>query len=504
MTEPRSAYGLPHIPSADVKAIARSLRITQLDGGATAPWEPNHEQDQTWEAGDTHLRRYITKSRRIGVSTALDFERVLWTATCDGYGHRVRAGIFIHVEDKVRERIAQCAAFLQQMQVECTPKTFSIGFPGGSEIVGVTAGGDAASRSEGFQHATWEEYAFMKPGAYGEISPSIGKGAPETIATTIDVGAANGVRAREMWRANNGFHKMFFPFEHHEGYRADPALITEEQWAWCQAQGFTRRDSAAYWMTELLPNKCEGDVMRAFREYPPTEDKMFASSSSLWISKTPAIAEPVDVWRILGIRGDDWVVNVYRKPKDCGRCFIGVDTAQGKEQDRGVVIVVDEQDWRVAALLVSDRIFFDDLARVTLEVQQKFTNPHTPVAIIEEQGIGDATVVSAANLGVIHDVHTPSEEKKYHGLLMAKMAVESGLLTGPMELTVECDELHRDGKTGAFKGRKDILMAYGFCALRMQQAPWLKPKVIKPVEHHVNGRKMVLQAMRQQRMGWGR
>lgn len=497
---PRPAYGLPKLASSDLQEVAVAMRITQLDGGATAPWAPNSEQVAIWQAGDQHLRRYITKSRRIGASTALDFERCVWTAICDKAGHRVRAGIFIHVEDKAKERVGQCASFLQQLGAECHPKTFSITFPNGSEIVGQTAGGDNASRSEGFQHATYEEYAFYKAGAYGEISPSIGKGAIETIATTIDVGGANGIKAREMWRADNDYHKIFFPFENHEQYRCDPALLSDTQWDWCQAQGFTRRDSAAYWMTELLPNKCEGDVMRCFREYPPTQAAMFSSSESLWITKTPEIAAVADGYSILGIRGDDWPVLVYKRPEECVKPIIGVDTAEGKGLDKGVVIVVDESDWRIAALMVSDRIIFDDLARVTLELQQRYTKKgEVPVAIIEEIGIGSATVASARTLGVNLDVHTPSDESKYRGLLMAKMAVEAGLLTGPLELTIECDELHRDAKTGAFKGRKDILMAYGFCALRMADAPWLAPKPVVRVEHRIDAARIIRNLQRRER-----
>ncbi len=500
MTEPKSAHGLPSPHAWQVLAAARTMRITQLDGGATAPWDPNQEQQEIWSAADSHHRRYITKSRRIGASTALDFERVLWTLTCDHARHRVRAGIFIHVEDKVKERIAQCASFLQQLGAEASPRTFSIALPGGSEIVGHTAGGDSASRSEGFQHATYEEYAFYKPGAYGEISPSIGKGAIETIATTIDVGASNGARAREMWRADNGYHKMFFPFEQHQEYRADPMLISDHQWEWAQKQGFTRRDSASYWLTELLPNKCEGDTMRAFREYPPTEEAMFASSDSLWISGTSQLVDPVDRFTVLGKRGHDWPVMVYKKPADCIKPIIGVDTAEGKGSDRSVIIVVDESDWRPAALLVSDRIVFDDLALVTKEVAARYSKLGVPpTAIIEEIGIGSATCTEASNLGVIHDVHTPSAEKKYRGLLMAKMAVESGLLAGPLELQVECDELHRDEKSGEFKGRKDILMAYGFCALRMEQAPWLAPKPVERSEHKINGARIINRMIRQQR-----
>lgn len=501
LAEPTPALGLPRIPASLLEEAAGFLKITNLDGGATERWVPNDEQRQVWRAGEQHQRRYITKARRIGISTALDLEDVIWTMTCDNMGHRVRTGITMHVEDKLRERITQCASFLAQMDEPHDPATFSIGFPNGSEIVGVTAGGKGASRSEGFQRMRYEEYAFYPADAMGEISPSVGKGATETICTTIDIGAPNGIKAREMWDGANGFAKIFFPVEMHEGYRAPADSITDEQWAWAKAEGFTIREAAAYWLTELLPNKCEGDTIRAFREYPPTRRHMFQASERKWVRVSPEPRAPLEVVRILGVRGDEWPVHIYRQPKDVrDGALIGVDTAEGKGLDKGVVIVVDRRDWTPAAILASDRIIFDDLAVATLDLQRRYGGA---LALIEEMGIGSATVAHAATLGVVHDVVTPTAEGKYEGLLASKMAVESGLLFGPHELTIECDELHRDAKTGAFIGRKDILMAYGFCARRMKDAPWLPPK--KPIvsEERIDGRRIIRNLMRMERIRGG-
>lgn len=499
------AAALPELDPHVLEALARKLKIAQLVGGATDYWRPNREQHEVWQAGWIYPRRFITKSRRRGVSTALDLEDTAWTLMADATGHRVRTGIFIHTEDKTKERIVQCVSFLEQMRamseqpIEFEASTFGVSFPNGSELVGNTAGGQGASRSEGYQRARYEEYAFYKTGI-GEISPSVSLGSVETICTTIDIAAPNGRKAREMWDAENGYYKLFLPFDWAAEYVADPSLISDDQWAWAEGEGISTREAAAYWLTEVLPNKCEGDRVRAFREYPPTPRHMFQASEHKWIARSPKPREPLEVWRILGVRGDDWIVHVYKRPRDMiAKGLIGVDTAEGKGLDRCCALVVDPGDWTPAAIVVSDRMIFDDLAICTLELQRRYPGA---LALIEEIGIGSATVAHASTLGVIHDVVTPTQEGKYEGLLAAKMAVEAGLLFGPHELTVECDELHRDPKTGAFVGRKDILMSYGFAARRMKDAPWLKPKQPVRAEEKVDGARIIRSLMRQQARRW--
>lgn len=500
---------LPHLAASEIERFARHLTITDFETGVRTPWVPSRAQIEAWKASEAHQRIFIGKPRRAYISTAFDLEDALFTLACDGIGQRVRTGVMLDVEDKVTERMWQMADFLQQLGVKCRATDYYIEFPNKSEIVGLTAGGKRAAASTGFQRMRYSEFSYYDdPQAMAATSASVGKLGHEVIETTVDLGAANGSQARVFWRdPQNAFHKLFIPFEWLTQYQADPSTITDEQWAHAQTEGFTDRAFAAYWLGVLLPNKCGGDSIQLMHEFPQVERHMFAISTGRWIKNSPDVVAPISSWNVLGIRGDDWPVLVYREPKDCGRCFIGVDTAEGKGRDRCVCVVVDETDWRIVALCVSNRMVFDDLARVTLEVQQKYTKAGVaPLAIIEEMGIGSATVVAASNLGVIHDVHTPTDETKYRGLLLSKMAVESGLLVGPMELTEECDELHRDPITGKFKGRKDILMAYGFCAQRMEEAPWLKPKAPVQLERTIDGARIIRQLQRQQRMrnfGWG-
>jgi hypothetical protein len=49
-------------------------------------------------------------------------------------------------------------------------------------------------------------------------------------------------------------------------------------------------------------------------------------------------------------------------------------------------------------------------------------------------------------------------------------------------------------------------MAYGFCALRMEQAPWLKPKPVLLPERTIDGARIIRALQRQERgrnFGWG-
>jgi hypothetical protein len=500
---------LPTVSAAAIERAACVLQITDFETGARTKWVPSKAQITAWQRSEAEQRLFIGKPRRAYISTAFDLEDALWTLTCDGYGHRVRTGVMLDVEDKVTERMWQMSDFLTQLGAKHHATDYYIQFPNKSEIVGLTAGGKRAAASTGFQRMRYSEFSYYgDPQAMTATSASVGKQGHEVIETTVDVGAANGPQARRYWRDDtNAFEKLFIPFEWLDAYRADPSDISDGQWAMAQGEGFTDRSAAAFWLGHLLPNKCGGDLVQLMHEFPQLEHHMFQVSSGRWIKTTPAVAVPVETFSILGIRGEDWPVLVYRKPRDCGRCFIGVDTAQGKGQDRCVAIVIDEVDWRVVALVVSDRMFFDDLIRCVLELQQRYTKGNeVPLAVIEEQGIGDASVVTADRMGVVYDVHTPTDDTKYRGLLMAKMAVESGLLVGPEELGIECDELHRDPVTGKFKGRKDILMAYGFCALRMEQAPWLKPKPVLLPERTIDGARIIRALQRQERgrnFGWG-
>lgn len=500
---------LPRVPAGWLHEIASGLKITQLVGGATSKWKPNMEQIAVWKAGEVHQRRYITKSRRRGISTALDLEDAVWTKWMDELGHRVRTGVVLHREDNLAERMFQMANFLEQMygvsKKEHDASTFSITMPGKSEIFGITAGSSDSSRSEGAQRMRYEEYAFYR-GGIGSIAPSVSLGAQETICTTIDISAPNGITARDVWRdTTNNYAKIFFPFEDAREYRDDPAKISEEQWAWAQKNNFTRRDSAAYWLTETVPNKCEGDIIRAFREYPIVEDDMFRAGEAKWVRKTPRVLPPIEVVGVLGVAGDVWPLLIYRRPEDTsGRIVFAADSAKGTGISRSTVVGV-EDDGRMVACFSDNTIMGDDHARVAKKALELYTRDRNgrrevPILYAEDNTTGQIFIQPARRIGLPVETFDTDEASQLVGMTEAKRAIELGLLEGPKELAQECDECFRDPLTGKWKGHKDILMTYGMCRRKDVRRKFGPPED-KNDENKIRGKKMLRAAMARQRMG---
>ena len=242
-----------------------------------------------------------------------------------------------------------------------------------------------------------------------------------------------------------------------------------------QAEGFSLRAAAAYWLREIVPNKCAGDVAKAMHEYPQRPEHMFQASSSRTIMVTPEVLTPRHEIRVPGA-AQEWVVDVYRRPEDTsGHVAIGVDTSLAKQRSRSVVIVVDKGDLAICAILASDTIREDDLARVALAAQAAFegydrhrARPIPALVVCESNGIGQATCHQLDRLGVAYDALEQDEASKERCILESKRAIETGRCFGPPELAEECDELHRDDKTGKYVGRKDVVMALGMalCARR--------------------------------------
>lgn len=520
---------LPRFPGWRLAGVARTLEVSDFVTGATMQWTPSPVQIAIWEAGDHHRRRYVAKPRRIYVSTAFDLEDTVWTLTCDEDGHRVRCAIVLDVEGtdavKIRERIYQCSSFLRQMGVPHEAHTHRIVLgKSGSEIVCFTAGGDRAGASTGFQRIRYDEFSYYRdPKAITSIAGTASKFADENICTTVDITATNGQQAREYWRSRNGYHKMFFPFEAHTEYRASPemlALLTDEQWAWAEEQGFTTRSAAAYWLHEVVPNKAGGDLARAMHEFPQREEHMFQVSSGRVIMKTPQVWDVGERMPVLGVDGTRWDVEVRGAwvddlgnpcprghgalvvPENSGQLILGVDTSQAMGKSRSAVVAVDKRDGRIVAAFASSQVYSDDLMRVALAMQERWRSPKfTPLAIIETNGIGRASTQAADRLGLAYDTIEQDDASAEECITEAKRAIEAGQTDGPAELAEECDELHRveRGEKTYYKGRKDLVMAYGLALCRRRTDGYVSPATIKDRERH----QRLQEAIATERMGRG-
>ncbi len=518
MSQPSTAEGLPYVTAADIERIARKLTLTDFETGRRIPWVPSRAQVEYWALTEANQRCMIGKPRRAFVSTAGDVDDVLQTMVCDSQGHRVRTGVMLDVEDKVTERMWQMSDFLTQLNVKHRATDFYIEFPGKSEIVGLTAGGKRAAASTGFQRMRYSEFSYYgDPESMASTSSSVGKYGREVIETTIDLGAANGQQARHYWRdPANGFTKLFIPFEWLTSYRTGAGRITDEQWAYAQSEGFTDRESAAYWLAELLPNKCGGNIVQLMHEFPQIEPHMFQTSTGRWVNKTSRVLEPVEVWKVMGHGGEVWPIMVWTRPADTsGKIVITADAAKGAGVSRATLMAIDEDSGRCVASLAEPLILGDDHARCAWEMWQRFSRERTlatgiveqmrPRVMAEDNTTGQIFIQPARRLGLPLEVFDTSEVSQLLGMQHAKRAIEVGMLEGPKELAEECDECTRDPVTGKFKGRKDLMMSYGFWAWKRTPAQALGPPKEQNRERRVDGARMIRAAMRQERGNtWGR
>lgn len=480
---------LLRVPPEALEAAARLLRITDHQTGATTLWAPNTEQLSLWRELHTAHSLFAAKPRRVGATTAVELDDLLWTAVNDRGGHRVRCGLVMHTDDATRERALLAASFATQLSIPIRSATTErVIFRGGSELVFLTAGAHGIGRGDGFQRLHLSEVPFWpNPDTYGSLRPMLSEDGQLIIETTIDVSAPCGQLARTLWRElPSSVQRVFFSVEGHDLYRRDEAEINDAEWAMAAALGFTRRDSAAWWILVALRDKCVGDVVRALREYPQRAEHMFQSSSSRWCTTTPKVLTPL---RTIPIDGA--AVSIWREPADTsGQCVISVDTAGGKGRDRSSIVVIDKKDKALCATLIDDRITTPSLARACALLSSLYSREvdlgemrglyrasvSRPEVVVEDNGIGESTVQHCRETGleVVPVTVDSAGAVRYDALLLAREAVDSGWCAGPPELAEEADSLHRD-PIGRFVGRKDTLMALGHGLCQLRRSPYRAP-----------------------------
>jgi hypothetical protein len=275
-----------------------------------------------------------------------------------------------------------------------------------------------------------------------------------------------------------------------------------------QAAGFTIRAAAAYWLREIVPNKCAGDTVRAKHEYPQTPEDMFASSDLLWVRRRSRTLDPLEVVRVMGVGGEVWPLLIWRKPEDTsGRIRIAADSAKGSGVSRSTVLVVDAEDGRLCASFADSTIMGDDHALVAQRAWAMYSRARPdggfdrPRLGAEDNTTGQIFIQPAKRLGLPVEPFDTTDASQMLGMQVARRAIQTGLLEGPKELAEECDECTRDPVTGKWKGHKDIMMTYGMCMRGVEPAQRGAAKDTR-TEHRIDGRKLILAQMRRERHGW--
>ena len=499
---------LPRLHAPSVLRIAAGLLITDHETGARAPWKVNAEQKLIIEAACAHQYVYVAKPRQVGSSTAVCLINAVWTAACDADGHRVTCAIVVDTQDKSRERIAITGDMLRQMGATCTILVDEIQFPGGSRIVGLTAGGNEVGASLTVQryHLTELPYWRDPTQAYSALMQSLTLDGCCVLETTLDIVEP---RAKELWQNENDYKKLFFNVEAHDEYRYDPAYISDTQWEGLQGEGYTLREAAS-WFQHTVDTRFGGDLVNAFKKFPQLERHMFSAAQGRWVQITSKVTRPVDsiVTRPPRISietgrvemgSESWSTDVWVPlEQTSGQVVVAVDTSAGLGRDRSVVLVRDKRDGRLCAVFAESTIPTDDLGAVIYDVVKAYTPTllnfarqempgRPPIVLVEDNGIGAATVVSARRRGVQVQNVTTTAQSQYQGMLAARREVESLRAFGPQVLADECDACHvhiskvaaERGVTSLdFRGRKDVLMTLGIACLEEQRVPYEAPKEV--------------------------
>lgn len=478
MTTTSAVSGLFEPPERVLTAVARALRIVDHKTGETSPWVPNSEQKGLWDACHKHHFVYVLKPRQIGASTAICLSDLLFTALNDAAGHKVRTALIWDTDEKVRDKIALIKDFASQLRLKFHPAVHELVFPNGSKIQGVTAGGRRAGASLSFHRIHASELPFWQDAERTMLAlrPALNLNGRFIIETTMGLGQQI---ATSLYREPNRFHKLFFPVEEHEEYRADPASLTPDVEDWLTDEGFTRRDTMAFLGLVYADMR---DKVEVLREYPNRPEHCFQSAYGRWIRVTPRVLDhrPLHV--------GDHALKVFREPSTTsGQISIGVDTAGGLDRDRSAISVVDKRDGALCASFVDALVTIDDLVKVVRAAFDLYTRkeaapyqpfvkdppPTVPDVLVETNGIGLATLQTCHRYGIPAREVTTTEDTRYAGLLAVKRAVEDGKLEGPLELADEADSLYvEDGK---FQGKKDLCMASGFVLNDLARNPYKPP-----------------------------
>lgn len=499
-----SVDGLSRGDPAFTAAMAQQLTISSRLTSVRTRWVPYSEQLQMWALLAEHQHLIVAKPRKTGISTATELDDYLWTMAADAGGNIVRTVFAINTDDKAKEHATQLADFAKQIGVGRST-SYGVQFKNGSEIVCMTAGGREPGRGGTIHRLHFTELPFCDDPAksYHALRSSCADSAQVIIETTMD---SVDDFTQSLWDGTNEFHKHFWRVEDHLAYRRTDegaTAITDEEWEYAMAEGFTDREAACWWIKHALANICAGNKLNLMHDFPQKEAHLFAAGVGRVIDITPEQPRVLGTLDTVGAKGETWSVEVYTPPDlTSGQCVVTVDTARGIKKSHSVVLVVDKRDSSILACMASDTIRYDDLATVArLTADHYKRRDHRAPLIVEDDGVGDGTCERLEHVGYPFERFSQSGQVNKQSnaercITSAKRAIEGGLTLAPARLQVECNKLHKNKKR-EYEGPKDVVMSYGIALAHIEAVPY-DPEYLGPqaegqmsykeaVEEHLTG-----------------
>jgi hypothetical protein len=453
------------------KRLATKLVVLNQATKALEPFVFNDEQLAIVEAMLTTRRLWIGKGRQVGASTVCVYLVLLLAMMNPG----LPCAIVADDQRKAEKLLAKATAWLKQLGRKPTVENVRrLELANGASIEALSAvshaeeGESRVGRSGTYAVIHASEQAFWRNasavwGALTATSP--------TIILNESTGAPGGDVFKKTMDAP-GWRSLFVGVEMHVGYRSDPTSIDDSTWEEAKKRyGFTRRDTAAWWLRTLEMDKA-GDESRMLRDFPVIPSHMWVYREGQHIQKWVEAKVTVDdKWEFYETPELD-VDGTYRWTEPV---LFGVDTAHGlgaKEEDftcdASAIAIIGHKSGRALATFRSRTTVIPAFQAVIDAACARYV----PVSVIVESNGPGAAVwqhVKMKHAGAVEHWSGETDGEVFERRDRLRAAIERGEVPVGGHLLDECGsstikaKRTPDGRMRpVFIGRDDTLSALSF------------------------------------------
>ncbi len=342
---------------------------------------------------------FILKARQLGFTTEtqLNFlEKIMYYKyiTCATIAHKRKAAEKIfrigkfawdNLDDKIKAQYGVKYDNIRELLFEITGSNYFV---------------DVEARGETIHHLHVSEFAFLK--GYEELIASTFETVPKNGTIVIET-TANGLNhAFDFWQecveGKNEFKPHFYNWtwdsdyaieapaddkwiaEYRELARAYDLLLDVEK-----RLNLTREQF--YWY--YLKVRRQKEIVK--QEYPCTPEEAFLTSGDA-VFDTFRVAQmqakhPID---------KRWGCKIFYEPEENHRYIIGIDTAEGVENDSTAIEILDATDLKQVASYSDDKIRPDQTAHLALKLSDLYNKAFI---VPERNSSGLTTVLKLQELG---------------------------------------------------------------------------------------------------------
>lgn len=468
------------LPSVDAAiAFFRALHVLDKRGTGMVPLELNDEQRDVLHALYALSLIVVLKARQVGISTVIAAYVLLCCIVVDDLPCVVAANDWDNAKGLLK-KIRNWAVKLGIKLV--VDKDDEIAFSNGSSVDAKSATSTNEAGTPKLGKSKSYALIWMSEGAAWPLSTARAQrssllatrleGALVIDESTGEPGKSNPFHIT--WDAAPEESQLFFSVEMSRIYRADPKLISDEEWAVLQAEyKFTQRDSAAWWLNEASRNGTSlADMARSF---PVTVEQAWTAKEGLAIERATEVDVVVD---------GEW--NHYPGATDAEPCILGVDTAKGTGGDSSALVFISQITGRVLRTWRSNTTLTPDFRRIACEAVRKYKPAAT---VVESNGVGTTMYQDLArDLGgerfvIVEGIASNTRARdgdKTKRLQIVKQLIESGAVPVGGHLLDECNDSRQDSR-GKSVGRDDCILALSWAVKARADYPYVAPRLRKDV-----------------------